>query len=160
MKKFIAIAIFLLCLGLAIYYFQKADAPKPPIQFESAYLNQQIRLAAPKHLSSYKTGDLVALLLLYNTKNQIVFPNNFNLRIFIRENDQWLEIKESPTERSPENIVLSPETPLSYGQMVAFFPALDDLTKTYQMRVYVFGDMTTVDGVKRVGAFVDFVLTP
>jgi hypothetical protein len=133
---------------------------KPPVEFDPAYLNQQIKLIAIKNLSAFKTKYPVAVLLEYDSTNEIVLPSNYNLRIFIQQDEQWLEIKERPTTSPKDPIVLSPSIPSSYGQIVAFLPALDDLTKTYQMRVYIFGDMTTQEGIRKVAAFVDFVLTP
>jgi hypothetical protein len=155
MKKLLVSLSFLLCFTIT-----SCSPNKPPIEFDSAYLNKQIRLIALKELSAFKTNEDVAVHLEYNTENKIVFPNNYNLRIFIQEQDKWIEIKEKPTVRPENQVVLSPEIPTSYGQIVGFWPQLDDLTKTYRVRVYVFGDMTTSEGTKQVAAFVDFVLTP
>jgi len=134
---------------------------KPPIDFDPAYLNQQIRLVVVKELSAFKTDQDIGLLLEYNNTNEIVFPNNYNLRIFIQQDGQWVEIKEKPTIRPSDEVVLSPNIPSSYGQIVAFSPQLGDLTKTYYVRIYIFGDMTNPEGKKQqVASFADFVLTP
>ncbi len=101
------------------------------------------------------------MLLGYYTTNEIVFPSNYNLRLYVQQDGQWVEIKEKPTIRPPDEVDLSPKIPSSYGQIVAFWPQLEDLAKTYNMRAYVFGDMTTSEGQKQqVAAFADFVLTP
>ena len=160
MKKIIIILISALCIGLLIYHFQSSEPPQPPIPFDSAYLNQQIRLIAPQGLNSYKIGDLVGILLEYDTSNKIVFPNNYNLRLFTLIDNQWIEIWEKPTERLPDKIVLSPETSSSYNQIIGFIPSINDRTKIYNIRLYIFGDMLTPDGVKKVAGFVDFILTP
>lgn len=136
------------------------DAVNPPIQFDAIYLNQQIRLIAMKQLSPFTTRDPVAVHLEYDSENEIVFPSNYNIKTFAKQDGKWVEIKEKPEIRSDNKVILSPSIPISYGQIVVFSPALDDLTKTYYMRIYVFGDMTTPDGIKQVAAFVDFVLTP
>lgn len=132
----------------------------PPIDFDPNYINQQIRLGVVKELSEFRTNSPIALLLLYNTTNEITLPANYNLRIFIQQETQWVEIKEEPTIRPMEPIILSPSIPSSYGQIITFLPQLDDLTKTYYMRVYVIGDMKTPEGIKKVAAFADFTLTP
>jgi len=111
-------------------------------------------------LSAYRTQFPVAVRLEYDSTNEIVFPSNYNLRIFIQKDGQWLEIREKPTIRSKDNIILSPTVPLSYDQIIIFVPSLDDLTKVYNMRVYVSGNMITSDGTQEVAAFVDFVLNP
>ena len=155
--------LFVCLLGLTFFLITSCSMinsgpDKPPIAFDPAYLNQQIRLIPLKEMSAFKTEYPVAVLLQYTSTNEIVFPNNFNLRIFIQQNDQWLEIKEQPTTRPKDPIILSRQA-LS-RQIVMFSPELDDLTKTYHMRVYVFGDMKTQEGTKQVAAFVNFVLTP
>jgi hypothetical protein len=152
-------------LGLACFMIASCSAlngkpDKPPIEFDPAYLNQQIKLIAIKNLSAFQTKYPVAVLLEYDSTNEIVLSSNYNLRIFIQQDGQWLEVKDQITMRPKDPIVLSPSIPSSYGQSVMFFPSLDDLTKTYHMRVYVFGDMKTQAGTQRVAAFVDFVLTP
>ena len=133
---------------------------KPPIEFASTVLNQQIRLIAGQHLSAYRTRFPVAVRLEYDSTNEIVFPSNYNLRIFIQKDGQWLEIREKSVIRSKDKIILSPTVALSYDQIIMFVPALDDLTKVYNMRVYVSGNMITSDGTQEVAAFVDFVLNP
>lgn len=133
---------------------------KPPIDFESAYLNRQIRLVVIKELSAFNTHDSVGVHLEYDTANRIVFPSDYNLRLFAQEDGKWTEIRELPTIRPTGPVILSPSIPSSYAQIVAFWPQLDDVTKTYFMRAYVFGDMEASGGTKRVAAFADFVLTP
>jgi len=160
MKKLLVSLSLSLCFAITSCSMSNGSPEKPPFEFDAAYLNQQIKLIAIKNLSAFQTKYPVAVLLEYNSTNKIVLPSNYNLRIFIQQDGQWLEIKESPTMRPKDPIVLSPSIPSSYGQSVVFFPSLDDLTKTYQMRVYVFGDMTTQEGIRKVAAFVDFVLTP
>lgn len=133
----------------------------PPVDFDPAYLNQQIRLVVVKQLSAFRTNQDVAVHLEYNTTRDIIFPSDYNLLMFIQQDGQWVEVKEKPTIRPLDAIILSPRFPSSYGQIVAFRPQLADITKPYYMRVYVFGDMTTPEGQKhQVAAFADFVLTP
>lgn len=159
MKKFL-ISLSLLYSLMTSCSTLKSIPNKPPVDFDAAFLNQQIRLVAMRELGSFRTGDDQAVLLEYNTTNKIVFPNDYNLRIFIQQNGQWIEIKEKPTIRPEKQVILSPNIPTSYGHIVGFWPQLDDLTKMYNMRLYVFGEMETPDGTKQVAAFVDFVLTP
>ena len=132
----------------------------PPIKLDEVYVNKQIKLIAAQELNDFKTKDSVGLILEYNSENKILFPPNYNLRIFIKEDGKWLEIKEKPTIRPENDVVLSPDVPISYGQIVSFFPQIPDITKKYTMRAYVFGNMTTKEGTVQVGSFVDFILIP
>ena len=155
MKKLLVSLSLLLCFAITSC---NSGPDKPPIEFDPTYLNQQIKLIAIKEMSAFQTKYPVGVLLQSNSTNEIVFPINYNLRIFIQENGLWIEIKEKPTIRPKDPIVMSPNA--LYRHIVMFSPDLDDLTKTYNMRVYVFGDMTTQESTKQVAAFVDFVLTP
>ncbi len=159
MKK-LCIALSLLCslITSCSVIYRRPD--KPPIDFDSAYMNHQIRLIVIKELSAFKTNSDVAVQLEYDTTNEIVFPSNYNLRLFIQQDGEWVEIREKPTIRVGDPVILSPNIPSLYGQIVGFWPQLDDLTKTYYMRVYVFGDMKTPEDTKKVAAFADFILTP
>lgn len=132
---------------------------KPPITFDSAYLNHQIRLIVIKGWP-LKTDSALTLLLEYDTTNEIVFPSNYNVRIFIQQEGEWVEIQDELVAGTEEPIILSSNNPVSYDHIVGFWPQLIDLNKTYYMRVYVFGDMTTTEGIKKVAAFVDFVVKP
>jgi len=160
MKKLLMVLVLLLYFAITSCSVINNGPDKPPIVFDSAYLNQQIRLVAIKQLSAFQTKYPVAVHLEYVSSNKIVFPSNYNLRIFIQKDSQWLEIKEKPAIRPKDKVILSPSIPISYEQIIMFSPALDDLTKVYFMRIYVFGDMTMSEGTKQVAAFVDFVLSP
>jgi len=153
--------ISLLFLALTIVSCSSQHNIVPPIEFSEEYINKQIRLVPISQLSSFDTTSPVSIHLEYNTENKIIFPSNFNLRLFIKSNKKWIEIKEEPTTRYPgDNVIMSPDNQASYGQIVTFVPELEDQTKNYNMRVYVFGTMQTLDGDKDVAAFVDIILTP
>lgn len=154
------ITIILLCSLAASCSVNSQSPETPPIDFDSAYLNQQIKLTVVNELSAFRTDSVVALLLEYNTTNEIVFPSNYNLRLFIQQDGEWVEVKEKPTIRPDEPVVLSPNIPTSYGHIVAFWPQLDNLERKYDMRAYLFGDMKTAEGIQKVATFADFILRP
>ncbi len=133
-----------------------------PIDFDANYLNQQIELIAIKELNSFNTRDAVTVLLNYNTTDRIIFPENYNLRLFVLQNNEWVEIFEVPVDVYPKgNIVLSPEDPSSYGRMVMFIPNTPNKEKKYHLRIYVFGELQTVGSeTKTVSAFTDVKLIP
>lgn len=151
-----ALSLLLFVIAACSAAYQIPD--KPPIDFDLDYLNRQIRLLVVDQWP-YKTNDSMAVLLEYNSSNEIEFPSNYNHRIFIEQGGEWVEIQEKPFPWPDDPIVLSPDT-VTDDQIVAFWPQLNGLDKTYFMRLYVFGDMTTPDGTKEVAAFVDFVVTP
>lgn len=133
-----------------------------PIDFDANYLNQQIGLVAIKELSSFDTRNPITILLNYNTTNRIIFSENYDLRLFVFQYNEWTEISEIPMDRYPKgDIVLSPDDPSSYSQMVTFIPNIPDKEKKYHLRIYVFGELQTAGGeTKTVSAFTDVLLTP
>jgi hypothetical protein len=131
-----------------------------PIDFDESFLNKQIRLRTGEPIWPLKTTDSLALLLEANAPDKIIFPNDFNLRIFYQEGEKWVELPERPVTRLYDLVVMTPEEPASLYQIVDFWPEYPDVEATYYMRVYVFGDMSTPEGVKEVAAFIDFVVTP
>lgn len=131
----------------------------PPVEVDPAYLNNQVRLVTVP-LWPMKTNQFLSLILEYRTDNEVVFPGDFNLTVFIQSDGSWMEIDDLTTGIPSESVFLSPNDPSSYGQIVTFWPRLNDLNKVYCMRVYIFGDMKTSEGIKVVSAFADFTVRP
>jgi hypothetical protein len=161
MQKKVWFIVLLLSLTISACSTTGNAAEKPPIDFQEAYLNQQIKLLVIPDWNTFKTTDSVGLKLLYNSQNRITLPENYNLRLFIKQDQGWLEIQEIPTERYPPgDIILSPDKSSLGDDIVAFNPKLADIKKQYTLRAYVFGNMETPDGIVKVGAYVDVVLKP
>lgn len=134
---------------------------KPPLTFDDGYLNQQILLRAPNNFNTFKTADPILLELKYNSNNEIVLPNDYNLRIFERTSESWVEIKEKPIERLPAgDIILSPTKLMPAVEVIFLSPDLDNPEKRDQLRIYVTGDMITNEGIKKVAAYADITLYP
>jgi hypothetical protein len=109
--------------------------------------------------NTFETVNPVVLLIQSSSNNKIVFPNNFNVRIFQKEDDYWTEIKEKATDRLPkDDIVFSPET--EFRKIFAVFPDLGDYTHNVQLRIYVIGDMQSEQGTIKVAAYTDVTLHP
>jgi hypothetical protein len=133
----------------------------PPLSFENKYINQQILLRAPDYSNTFSITDPISLELKYNSTNEIVFPNNYNLKIFEKTADGWVEVKEKPTERyPPDDIVLSPTKYMPAVQVVPLFPDLLNPFVKHELRIYVIGNMKTGDGIKEVAAYTDVILHP
>jgi hypothetical protein len=153
---------FLLSTLLVFLLLVGCSTNIPPIDFDENYLNQQIQLIAIKELNSFETTDAVTVLLNYNTTDKIIFPENYNLRLFVLQNNEWIEIFEVPMDIYPKgDIILSPEDPSSYNRMVTFIPSIADKEKKQHLRIYVFGELQIVAGeTKTVSAYTDVMLAP
>lgn len=148
-------SIILLTLALAQLIIVSCSQ-SDPITFDSNYLNRQITLSSVQN-RALTTKDPIFLLLLSSSDDEIDFPSNFNLQIFIKQDNKWVEINEWPVQRSQEDVIMSPASNL---QIISFLPQLENENQRYYMRVYVFGEMKTDNGNKKVAAYVDIILTP
>ena len=128
MKKLLTFFVTLLISFVLLSCSAFNDIPNsPPIQFDELYLNKQIQLFTDSRLGPLNTKDSIGLQLHYLSDNEVTFPDNYNLRLFIVKDGNWLEIHEKPTIRSGNKILLSPSIPISFVRIVSFFPQLDDL---------------------------------
>jgi len=133
----------------------------PPIGIEKDFINQQILLRAPSFSNTFSTIDPINLELKYNTSNEIIFPNNYNLKLFTQVNEGWIEIQEKPTVRLPSgNIIFSPTKDMPAVEDIFVSPELLDISQQYELRIYIIGDMKVDGDVVRVAAYTDVTLHP
>ena len=132
-----------------------------PLAFDEDYLNKQISLTAEEFFNTYKTGDAIYLTLRNNSTYEIIFPNDYNIRIFSWRSNEWEEMLEIPATRLPQgNFTLSPKINSATGKNLFVVPALPDHTQRYELRIYVFGEAKKDDLVLKVGAYADVALSP
>ena len=165
MKKYNNVAQVLFS-GLTVSLFVlitscKANEIHPLVNIPNEFVNQQINIRVAGYSTTYKNTDPISLELKYNSNDVIVFPNNYNLKIFELSNGNWVEIQEKPTERLPQDdIVLAPNKTLPAVHVVVLFPNIVDMNKTHKLRIYVIGEMQTDDGNQNVAAYTDITLGP
>ena len=134
---------------------------EPTIGIEKDYVNQQIRVLAPDNFNSFKSTSPVTLEIQYHATDEIVFPNNYNVRIFKQVKSKWVEVKEIPTVRLPkDDIIFSAEKGTATVRLFAVFPDLIEYAQTYELRIYIIGDMKMKQEIKKVTAFIDVTLHP
>ena len=148
-------------LGFVLISSCTPSETNSPIPTDEEYVNRQILIRAPDYANKFDTRDFIMLELKYNTTNEIVFPNNYGLKIFEKTADGWVEIKEQPTERVPPgDIIFSPLKEMPAVPVVMVFPDLPDLGQKYSLRIYVIGQMSSNGQTIEVVAFTDIVLNP
>ena len=134
-------------------------ADNQPLDFEEGYVNQQISLSAPGNFNTFNTQDPIYLEIRTTSSNEIVLPNNLNLRIFERKSGDWIDIPEMPTTRLPAgDVILS--SMKKFRETTSTAPLLPDPTRKYRLRIYVSGDIKAEEGIKQVAAYVDIRLHP
>jgi hypothetical protein len=120
-----------------------------PIQMDGTNVNQQINLRAPAYANEFGTNEALILELKYNSINEIVFPNNYGIRIFEETEDGWIEVQEKPTERFMPAV-----------HIVGVYPNLQRPDLKHNLRVYVIGEMKVNGEVVEVAAYTDVKLKP
>jgi hypothetical protein len=132
-----------------------------PIQLNEKNVSHQITTFAPGFANTYKTSDPIRLELDYNSTNEIIFPNDFNPRIFEETKDGWVEIKIKPALIIPTNdVILSPQNEMSAVHFIVIFPDISNLDRNYILRIYVIGKMRVNSETEEVAAFTDVTLNP
>jgi len=136
------------------------DKMPPPLEFEDDYLNNQVILHALAQDNTFKTTDILILRLTFRTDTDIVFPNDYNLHLFIRDKESWKEINEKPIVRLPEGeFIFSPDT--SHQMPVIFVePNIENTEQKYLLRIYVSGKMIENGISKTVASYLDIELRP
>lgn len=158
-SKFFTLYQILIYLPLLISCAKLDDSH--PIKVEEGFVNQQILIVAPDFLNTFNVKDSVYLEIKYLTNNEITFSNNYNLRMFSKIRENWVEIYEIPTERLPAgDIVLSPDKVMPAVLALFVVPDLPDLSQRYELRIYIMGNMKINDAVRQVFAYVDVALSP
>jgi len=159
-RNMITAAYIVLIASILVTSCSSSELPSP-ISIDNEYLNHQIFVRAPSDSNTFNTQDVIYLEIKYNSTNKIVFPNNYNLRIFENTLKKWIEIKEKPMTRIPAgDIILSPEKMLPAVQGVYVSPALPDPGKKYSLRIYVIGQMEANGQSISVAAYTDVILRP
>jgi hypothetical protein len=155
--KFWFILLIIFCSSVLV---SCASSWQPPVTLDEKYVNQQILLRTSKH-NTFTTNDSILLEMKYNSTNEIVFPRDYNLRLFENTKDGWVEIYEKPVTRNPpDDIVLSPNKYISFIQAIFVFPDLPNYDRKYKLRIYVFGEMKEEGEIVEVAAYTDVVLHP
>ena len=147
---------------IAIFLFGcNSGITKDPIITDANFTNQQIKIYTFDYNNSYKTSDIIYTEIWDMSGKPITFPNNYNIRIFEKTEVGWVEIFEKPTTRLPQgDFIIDPVNSDSCIDSVAIYPDLPDDNRKYDLRIYVFGEMSQKNEASQVAAYVDVFLTP
>jgi len=136
------------------------DESELPVDLEDNYTNQQIKLFTPGQFNTYEPISSVVLEVQYHSDNDIVFPNDFNVKIYERTRKGWIEIPERPILRLPEDDIRFSLDGKTTVRLFTVDPDLDNYGQTHDLRFYIFGDMKVDGGIRPVVAYVDVKLSP
>jgi len=105
------LVVSMITVLLLISCARSNDKMPPPLEFEQRYLNNQVSLFVTSQGNTFRTKDPIAIGMTFKTDNEIVIPNNYNLRFFIKNKKSWREIPEKPVARYPSGeFIFSPSS--------------------------------------------------
>lgn len=131
------------------------------IQIPDEELNTRISLTAPDGWDSFKTGDTVTLTIINTSGDKILFDPNYGARIFVFDDDGWIETSNELVSLDIDDVILEPikDNPASTGT-TSIRPKLAIEASNLTVRIYVVGylyaDNVGTDNV--TGAFIDVIL--
>jgi hypothetical protein len=135
----------------------------PPVDVPAEALNTDIRVFALDGWNTFRIDDPLTLSVEVMGDDEIVFPPDFGVKMFLYDAGDWVEIEGVATEYSGGAFVLSPSNgnPLLVGDTTVF-PILPDPDKPATLRIFVTGHFYRHGKAtdERVGAYVDLVLKP
>ena len=137
----------------------KAQDRPHPEDISATNLNQAIQIVLPQAWNTFKVGDHISIQIVNISKRTLAFDKDFGSRIFIVENDQWVEVNNKLLSLGEENILIKPPTNnKNETRGFSFSPDLGEETSRTELRVYIFGKFSGTEEV--VGAYTDVVLQP
>jgi hypothetical protein len=132
----------------------------PTMDFATENLNSKLQLSAPPDWNNYDANNSVSLLVQNISNDQVVFPKDFNIRIYTYTDEKWVEIRNI-SEYIGDDVVLFPRSDTSLGETgVGFFPYLFGYKTPIELRIFVFGQIYKNDKATNewIGAYIDVTL--
>ena len=119
-------------------------------------------ISVPQGWNSLKTSDPISLMIVNVSNNQITSRDDFHSRIFVLTNNRWLEVSNTIIYAGNQ-IALEPNKEMDIDKTVGLIvaPDLRDTTKSYQVRIFVFGSTANSDQTKEeLADYIDVNLSP
>lgn len=152
-KIIILITVVFLCSCM-----KSQDRPHPE-DIPAVNLNRDIQIIVPQAWNTFKLGDVIDLQIVNISNKTLVFDKNFGSRIFLVEDGQWVEVKNTLASIGEDNILMKPPTNNQNGTN-GYSVKLDASEKTgkTEVRIYIFGKSSDTEEI--VGAYTDLILKP
>ena len=112
--------------------------------------------------SPIKLFTTVPLYVVNKTSDCLVFPFNYGVRVFVLQNNNWIEIPDVIKYADNHDVILDARNGLYPDTMVSVNPdysKLDNISGQLRMRIVVVGRQC-VNGVASEQQFADFIELP
>ena len=137
-----------------------SNMPEVGIPLEE--MNRYIEIIAPSAWNSFRTNHVVGLVVRVTGKESIAFTFDYGTRLFILQNDDWVEVRNITTY--PEGHMIIPpweNNPRNEGG-VDMRPDLPNPDKPVLLRIVLIGNIYRDNQVtdEKVGGYIDVNLKP
>lgn len=111
---------------------------------------------------SLKVGWPISLKLENLSREKIVFPIGYGIRIFTNSGSGWVEVKDKVLYRAEDiqEIVVNPKGSPASGTSITAFPDLQNEGQPVDVLVFIVGQKKGPDGDEEVGAYAKVTLQP
>ena len=140
---------------------EQSSIPTPDIG-TNVQVGKFLEVTAPNGWKSFKTDEAVSLEIRNISKHPITSGPDFGMRIFVRTDKGWIEVKNKASYEY-ELITLEPTENYDPFKTVGTFviPDLPDYSVASDIRIFVFGDLIeNGKASKKVASFIDLRLNP
>lgn len=136
-----------------------AENNLPGIDIPMSEMNKAFVVEDPPEMAnSHKNNEPLALGLINKSANRIILPDNYGIKIFKKDDQNWIPIENNLQYSSGDITLLTfKESPL--GLLPVAMPLILGMTLPVTIRVVFVGHYDD-SGAKNVGAYIELTLFP
>lgn len=134
----------------------------PDIGIPQAEINTRIKLLAPDGWNTFEQGDDMSLVVDIYSDDQIQFTYDFGARMFMLEDQEWVEVQNSVRYPSGSFVLSPSEGNLQKTGAVVLDPVIPQTDHSVLLRVFVIGNIYSNDQVtdEKTATYIDLELNP
>jgi hypothetical protein len=158
-KKIILIALLL--MGFTISCSAKKDNSKdlPGIAIPIEEMNTAFVIVdEPVIVNSHKNGEHLTLVLRNLSDKTIIFPSNYDLSIFVFQDQVWKSVQNGFLYTGGEKVLPTSDV-FPPGLVAIAYPYIPELSAPVTIRIVMIGHYENADN-DNVGAYLDIPLLP
>ncbi len=160
MNKAMRLLILLITIIASSCSSQSANSDDwlPNIELPEKDFNSMVEIENfPDPPKYYKVGDTLAFIVRNRTSSNIVFENDFNVKIFKRINGRW-EPVENKMSYPEGNEILRDGKKYPPGLTLFVVPIMEGINEETTVRIAIIGEAESKS--EKVGAYIDVQYVP
>lgn len=135
------------------------------LQIPAENMNVLAELTLPDSGNSYQFGDPILLSLVNKSRNALIFPADYGIRLFVNdaESKDWTELDNLTEYAHTGERHIQPISKDNTGEvMFSVYPDTEALSQSVVVRVVVLGSTAPSGEIasEPVGAYIEFTISP